>query len=214
MTWREGAIGRERTEAARDKSWALGEIIQSSRFDPAGGGDAEGEAQVLGELQFTFLMGLTIMNYSCLQQWKRLLRLILTCRRAIVDRASFMADVLRLLLLQLQRCDDLEGGLFDQMGAEEGREGSEFLRKLLKGFRIALYEILEDAEGPSPVRVEFERLEGWVKSEYDWELNRDAVLRKGMVQLEDGEEVELEMIQDEEDDYAPVVVDLPDSSGP
>jgi A1 cistron-splicing factor AAR2 len=64
------------------------------------------------------------------------------------------------------------------------------------------------------VRVEFERLESWVQSEYDWELNRDAVLRKGMVQLEDGEEVELEMIQDEEDDYAPVVVDLPDSSDP
>ncbi|KAL4875768.1 A1 cistron-splicing factor [Aspergillus karnatakaensis] len=208
MTWREGAIGRERTEAARDKSWALGEIIQRV----SAGGDPEGEAQVIGELQFTFLMGLTIMNYSCLQQWKRLLRLILTCRRAIVDRASFMADVLQLLLLQLQRCDDVEGGLFDQMGAEEGREGSDFLRKLLKSFRTALYEVLEDFDGPSPVKTAFERLESWVQSEYDWELNRDAVLRKGMVQLEDGEEVELEMLQDEEDDYAPVVVDLPDSN--
>ncbi|KAL5343969.1 A1 cistron-splicing factor [Aspergillus crustosus] len=209
MTWREGAIGRERTEAARDKSWALGEIIHSvsSQSDSAAGDDAEGEAQILGELQFTFLMGLTIMNYSCLQQWQRLLRLIFTCRQAIVDRAPFMADVLRLLLLQLQRCDDVEGGLFDQMGSD-----SDFLRKLLKSFRTALYEVLEDVEGPSPVKVEFEQLESWVKDEYDWELNRDAVLRKGMLQLEDGEEVELEMLQDEEDDYAPVVVDLPDAS--
>lgn len=206
MTWREGAIGRERTEAARDRSWALGEIvhsISSSHSDPA-----EGEAQVLGELQFTFLMGLTLMNYSCLQQWKRLLGLILTCRRAIVDRASFMADVLRLLLLQLKRCDDIEGGLFDQLGAEGGTEGAEFLRKLLRGFRTALYEVLEDVEAPSPVRMEFERLEAWVKSEYDWELNRDAVLRRGMLQLEDGEEVEMEMIDHEEEEYAPVVVDL------
>lgn len=206
MTWREGAIGRERTEAARDRSWALGEIvhsISSSHSDPA-----EGEAQVLGELQFTFLMGLTLMNYSCLQQWKRLLGLILTCRRAIVDRASFMADVLRLLLLQLKRCDDIEGGLFDQLGAEGGTEGAEFLRKLLRGFRTALYEVLEDVEAPSPVRMEFEPLEAWVKSEYDWELNSDAVLRRGMLQLEDGEEVEMEMIDHEEEEYAPVVVDL------
>ncbi|KAL2815332.1 A1 cistron-splicing factor [Aspergillus granulosus] len=210
MTWRKGAIGRERTEAARDRSWALGEIIQrvSPQSGAAGGDESEGEAQILGELQFTFLMGLTLVNYSCLQQWKRLLRLILTCRRAIVERASFMAEVLRLLLLQLQRCDDVEGGLFDQLGAEEGAgEGAEFLRKLLKAFRTALHETLEDVEG-SPVKTEFERLETWVKNEYDWELNRDAVLRKGMLQLEDGEEVEMEMIEDEEDDYAPVVVDL------
>ncbi|KAL2836180.1 AAR2 protein-domain-containing protein [Aspergillus pseudodeflectus] len=200
MTWREGAIGRERTEAARDRSWALGEIIQSVSSRPDD--ESEGETQVLGELQFTFLMGLTLMNYSCLQQWKRLLRLILTCRRAIVERASLMAEVLRLLLSQLKRCDDIEGGLFDQLG-----EGAEFLRKLLKAFRTALYETLEDVEG-SPVQAEFERLESWVKNEYDWELNRDAVLRKGTLQLEDGEEVEMEMIEDEEDDYAPVIVDL------
>ncbi|KAL3467041.1 A1 cistron-splicing factor [Aspergillus heterothallicus] len=210
MTWREGAIGRERTEAARDRSWALGEIVHtvSSQSGAADGDEREGEAQVLGELQFTFLMGLTLMNYSCLQQWKRLLRLILTCRRAIVERAPFMAEALRLLLLQLKRCDDVEGGLFDQLGNEEGvGEGAEFLRKLLKAFRIALYETLEGVDS-SPVKTEFERLEAWVKSEYDWELDRDAVLRKGMLQLEDGEEVEMEMIEDEEDDYAPVIVDL------
>ncbi|RDW90723.1 AAR2 splicing factor family protein [Aspergillus mulundensis] len=215
MTWREGAIGRERTEAARDKSWALGEIIhgfESSqpRPNPLATNDiAEGEAQILGELQFTFLMGLTLMNYSCLQQWKRLLRLILTCRSAIVDRASFIAEVLSLLLTQLKRADDVEGGLFDQLGSEGGAEGAEFLRKLLRGFRTAMYEVLEDESGESPVKREFGRLEEWVREEYDWEMDRDAVLRKGMVQLEDGEEVELEMVDhDDEEEYAPVVVDL------
>ncbi|KAL4910471.1 A1 cistron-splicing factor [Aspergillus multicolor] len=215
MTWREGAIGRERTEAARDKSWALGEIIHGFetsqlRPDPLATDDiAEGEAQILGELQFTFLMGLTLMNYSCLQQWKRLLRLILTCRSAIVDRASFIAEVLSLLLTQLQRADDVEGGLFDQLGSEGGAEGADFLRKMLKGFRTAMNEVLEDESGMSPVTREFARLEEWVREEYDWELDRDAVLRKGMVQLEDGEEVELEMVDhDDEEEYAPVVVNL------
>ncbi|KAL4948963.1 A1 cistron-splicing factor [Aspergillus filifer] len=212
MTWRSGAIGRERTEAARDKSWALGEIIRS--ISP--GDDKPGEAQILGELQFTFLMGLTLMNFSCMQQWKRLLRLILTCRSAILSRANLISSVLRLLLTQLKRCDDVEGGLFDQMGNEGGAEGSEFLRKLLLGFRIAMYEVLEDGEqnqsgsaAESPVKREFERLEEWVKNEFDWELDRDKVLRRGMVQLEDGEEVELEIDDhEEEEEYQPVVVDL------
>ncbi|KAL4749754.1 hypothetical protein BDW72DRAFT_177554 [Aspergillus terricola var. indicus] len=218
-TWREGAIGRERTEAARDRSWALGEVIYRvssslsphSEASPDGGNkkdvNASGETQILGELQFTFLMGLTLMNYSCLQQWKRLLRLILTCRSAITDRAPFMAEVIRLLLTQLKRADDVEGGLFDQLGNEGGAEGAEFLRRLLKGFRTAMYEVLEDEE-ESPVKKEFGKLEVWVRGELDWELDRDAVLRKGMVQLEDGEEVELEMVDHEEEEYAPVVVEL------
>ncbi|KAL4965580.1 AAR2 splicing factor family protein [Aspergillus stella-maris] len=208
MTWRSGAIGRERTEAARDKSWALGEIIHSISSSD----DRAGEAQILGELQFTFLMGLTLMNFSCLQQWKRLLRLILTCRSAIITRANLISSALRLLLTQLKRCDDVEGGLLDQMGNEGGAEGSEFLRKLLRGFRIAMYEVLEDGEQSaidSPVKREFEKLEEWVKNEFDWELDRDKVLRRGMVQLEDGEEVELEIDDhEEEDEYQPVVVDL------
>ncbi|KAL4807133.1 A1 cistron-splicing factor [Aspergillus unguis] len=219
MTWREGAIGRERTEAARDRSWALGEIIQRVSSSPSSPGvDSDdidsGEAQILGELQFTFLMGLTIMNYSCLQQWRRLLRLILTCRRAVAERASFYTKLLRLLLLQLKRCDDVEGGLFDQLGSEGGAEGADFLRKPLRAFRTALNEALEDGEASAleSVKAAFKELEEWVKEEFDWELDRDAVLRKGMVQLEDGEEVELEMLDhEEEEEYAPVVVDLDDA---
>ncbi|KAL4944624.1 AAR2 protein-domain-containing protein [Aspergillus oleicola] len=220
QTWRVGAIGRERTEAARDKSYALGEIIHSistSTSSPLSS-SASGESQILGELQFTFLMGLTLMNFSCFQQWKRLLRLILTCRAAILTRANLISSVLRLLLTQLKRCDDVEGGLFDQMGNEGGAEGGEFIRKLLRGFRRAMYEVLADEDGEqnqsgsvseSPVKKEFEKLEEWVKNEFDWELDRDKVLRRGMVQLEDGEEVELEIDDhEEEEEYQPVVVDL------
>lgn len=65
------------------------------------------------------------------------------------------------------------------------------------------------------VKTEFDKLEAWVKEEYDWELNREVFVRRGMVQLEDGEEVELDMHDDDEDDelgeYAPMVVDLGDN---
>ncbi|GLA22589.1 hypothetical protein AnigIFM63604_011878 [Aspergillus niger] len=207
-TWREGAIGRERTEAAQDRSWALGDLIHRVSAD-AGGDESVGEAQVLGELQFAFLMILTLMNYSCLQQWKRLLELVLTCRAAIRDREALLAGVLRLLLLQLKRCDDVEGGLFDL----DGEEGGEFLRRLLVKFRRSLHEIVDGTE--SMVKTEFDKLEAWVKEEYDWELNREVFVRRGMVQLEDGEEVELDMHDDDEDDelgeYAPMVVDLRDN---
>ncbi|GKZ16927.1 hypothetical protein AbraIFM66951_010644 [Aspergillus brasiliensis] len=208
-TWREGAIGRERTEAAQDRSWALGDLIHRVSED-VGGDEKVGEAQVLGELQFAFLMILTLMNYSCLQQWKRLLELILTCRTAIRDREALVAGVLRLLLLQLKRCDDVEGGLFDL----DGEEGGEFLRRLLVKFRRSLYEVVDGTE--SVVKTEFDKLESWVKEEYDWELNREVFVRRGMVQLEDGEQVELDMHDDDEDDelgeYAPMVVDLGDNS--
>ncbi|KAE8317622.1 A1 cistron-splicing factor [Aspergillus transmontanensis] len=207
-TWREGAIGRERTEAAQDRSWALGDLIQQVSSADQGTSEIDerlGEAQILGELQFTFLMVLTLMNFSCLQQWKRLLGLIFTCQRAIKEREQFISNVLRLLLVQLRRCDDIEGGFFDL----DGEEGGEFLRKLLMKFRTSLYEVIEDAG--TLVKEDFKELESWVKTEYDWELNHGAFVRRGMLQLEDGEQVEMDMPDDEDDEmgeYAPVVVDL------
>ncbi|GLI81350.1 hypothetical protein PoHVEF18_009727 [Penicillium ochrochloron] len=209
-TWREGAIGRERTEAAQDKSWALGDLVfkYSSRVSGEITVDERtGEAQLLGELQFTFLMVLTMMNFSCLQQWKRLLELILTCRRAILDREAFMSEVLRLLLRQLERCDDVEGGLFEI----DGDEGGEFLRNLLTKIRRSVDEVIPKGT-ESMVKTELDKLEIWVKEEYDWELKHDSIVRRGMLQLEDGEEVEMEMEDNDADEetgeYAPMIVDL------
>jgi A1 cistron-splicing factor AAR2 len=195
-TWREGAIGRERTEAALDRSWALGDLID--RFG--------GEAQCLGEMQFAFVMVLTLMNFSCLEQWKRLLGLFLTCRAALLERESFFVRILRVLKLQLSHCEDVEGGLFEMDGDDRGS----LLKSLLTGFK----EILEDVIGAteSPIKPAFEELERWVQAEYGWELSRRNIVRRGKLQLEDGEEVELDMDgaeeEDESGDYAPVVVDL------
>lgn len=209
-TWREGAVGRERTEAAQDKSWALGDLVfkYSSRVSGEITIDERtGEAQLLGELQFTFLMVLTMMNFSCLQQWKRLLELILTCRRAILEREAFMSEVLRLLLRQLERCDDVEGGLFEI----DGDEGGHFLRNLLSKIKRSVDEVIPKGT-ESMVKTELDKLEAWVKEEYDWELRRESIVRRGMLQLEDGEQIEMEMEDNDADEetgeYAPMVVDL------
>lgn len=207
MTWREGAIGRERTEAAQDRSWALGDLVDRYSDDKETGLHRErsGEAHILGELQFTFIMTLTLMNYSCLQQWKRLLGLLFTCRGAIMDRELFLRDFIRLLLLQLKRCDDLEGGLFEI----DGDEGGEFLRKLLVKFKMSVEEVVGGAE--SAAKTEFAVLEDWVTNEFGWDLQPETFVRRGKLQLEDGEEVEMEMsdnADEETGEYAPVVVDL------
>ncbi|PGG99613.1 hypothetical protein AJ79_08473 [Helicocarpus griseus UAMH5409] len=226
-TWRAGAVGRERTEAAKDRSWALGDIIGGFGSTDAGtatttatdNDDKEaGEKQILGELQFTFLMVLTLMNFSCLEQWKRLLGLLLTCRAAVVAREGFFVSVIRLLRVQLRHFEDVEGGLFEM----DGDEGGALLRKLLGGFVGIVTEIEGDADADAvegnnegllrDVKRELGLLEEWVQREYGWELRRGMTVRRGMVDLEDGERVELEVAgaeeEDESGDYAPVVVDL------
>ncbi|KAF3396720.1 hypothetical protein DPV78_007570 [Talaromyces pinophilus] len=206
-TWREGAIGRERTEAAQDRSWALGDLI--SRYSHSRNDEKKGEGEILGELQFCFLMILTLMNYSCLEQWKRLLSLILTCRTAIRERERFFKDVLQLLRLQLRHCEDVDGGLFEMDGDYDGN----FLRKLLTEFRQTIHQL----QGADTARSEMNALEHWVRTEYGWELRKDSIMRRGMLQLEDGEQVEMEMSGADEDDetgeYAPVIVDMGETEG-
>ena len=193
-TWREGAVGRERTDGAKDRSWAL-ENLPGSLDD------------VLAETQFTFLMALTLANFSCLLQWRKVVELVLTCKKAVEEQLGFFARFLRLLGIQLEHCDDVEGGGLFEIREEGGR----MLKELLRRFRKVVEEV---AEGKGEVKEGFEELEGVVKKTFGWELSDDFV-KRGKLQLEDGEEVEMVMNgQDEEDEmgeYAPVVVDLGDA---
>ena len=197
-TWREGAVGRERTEGAMDRSWALGEVVRRCQ-----GGEWGGE--LLGEMEVCFLMVLTVGNYSCLEEWKRVLGLVLTCKKAVREREEWFAEVIGLLRRQLRRCEDVEGGLFDM-----SEEGGAYLKGLLKGFKRGLQEVFEEGEGED-IKAEMDELEMWLKKEYGWELS-DSFVRKGMLELEDGEQVEMEMGElegeDERGEYAPVVVEL------
>ncbi|KAI9885170.1 MAG: ribosomal protein S14, S11 [Watsoniomyces obsoletus] len=275
-TWPEGAVGRERTEAAQDRSWALGELLKTYSSSSSSHPNLhlqpqqdrkektdqleESEIHILGELQFTFLMTLTLSNYSCMKQWKRILQLIFTCRKAVLARPVFFTRVLKLLKSQLKHSEeDVEGGLFDLRGeggddiayrggggsaGDEGGGGAGLLKWLLKSFRRGLDDLVsssdeeeistDDAEGGMQemkndddgdegrrrkaikmVKNAYDDLENFVKSEFNWEMN-DSYVRKGLLQLEDGEEVEMEVDdlqeEDERGEYAPVVVDLGDPS--
>ena len=209
-TWKEGAVGAERTQDARDRTGALERLVESlgqanGTEDHRGGHDLWGR-DVLGEMQICFILVLTLANYSCLEEWKRILGLVLTCREAVSRREAFFEEFFRVLKLQLVHCDDVEGGLFEI--ADAG--GGNYLKGLLRGFRRILDEDLEGRK-TKKVAAAMKGLEEWLADAWGWELG-DSFVRRGMLQLEDGEDVEVEMDdmqgEDERGEYAPVVVEL------
>lgn len=196
QTWREGAVGRERTEAAQDRSWAFKQLVNDYCH-----GD---ENEVLGEMQMTFIMVLTLNNNSCLEQWKRILSLLLTCSAAAVEQSEFFVHVIAVLRLQLQHSLDADGGLFDLSDSH-----GNFLKQLLSRFRKGL--VRQEGRGKADVLDELDDLEEYMKDQHGWSLNQDYV-KSGILQLEDGEEVEMDINEDDADEetgeYAPLIVDL------
>ncbi|KAI4096715.1 MAG: hypothetical protein LQ344_000855 [Seirophora lacunosa] len=208
-TWREGAVGRERTEQARDRSWVVGDVVARHTGGSAAGAGDEGpwESVILGQMEVCFLMVLTLANYSCLEEWKRVLAVVLTCEKAVWEKPRFFAGFLRLLRRQLERGDDVEGGLFDMSD-----DGGAFLKELLKRFNRTLRQRRANPESiDDDTTEEFQEVAKWVKEQYGWELG-DEFVRRGMLELEDGEMVEMETGEmageDESGEYAPVIVEL------
>jgi A1 cistron-splicing factor AAR2 len=197
QTWRAGATGRERTEAAQDRSWALADL--SERFC---NNDMN---QIIGELQFCFAMVLTLNNYSCLEQWRRILDLILTCVSAVSTHPEFFVRALATLKLQLQHGQDVETGLFDLSD-----DGATFLKSLLLRFKKALDRLPGNAH--EDVVDELDDLLAYTQETLGWQMQQGSFARTGMLSLEDGEEVEMDNTAFDEDDeageYAPTVVEL------
>ena len=222
-TWRDGAVGSERTDAARDKSWYLGHLIQQvitagkigvdngDHSDNKGKTRKAGAMQLLGELQICFLMVLTLSNWSCLQQWKRLIGVLLGCRTALSEIEGFFVAALQVLSIQLRHCDDVEGGLFDFKD-----DGAGWLQTTLLQFRAAVDDVFglessEERSGKGSLKDELRTLEEELRERYGWESAKN-VLQRGSIQLEDGEEINVHLKgadkEYETGEFAPVVVDL------
>ena len=200
QTWREGATGRERTDAAQDRSWALENLIKEHC-------STDGEKDVVGELQFTFLMILTLNNFSCLEQWRRLLSLLFTCKSAVPKRPDLFISAISTLRLQLQHCKDAEGGLIDLAD-----EGGSLLKSLLVRFRKGLVSLGSGQRMEvQDVLDELDDLEDYLRTEHGWQFG-GAFAKSGVLELEDGEQVRMDTTAFDEDDesgeFAPLVVDL------
>jgi A1 cistron-splicing factor AAR2 len=208
QTWREGATGRERTDAAQDRSWALNHIFETNCTN----GDS---MEIVGELQFCFLMILTVNNFSCLEQWKRILELVFTCRTAVRERSDFFIQVLKTLTLQLQNCKLADSGLIDLAD-----ESGSLLKSLLTRFRKGLESLSTtstDDSGLLAVVDELDDLEDYLRTEHGWQFG-GSFAKTGMLELEDGERISVDTTaydeEDETGEYAPQIVDLtPEQAG-
>lgn len=196
-TWREGATGRERTEAAQDRSWALNALVAHHCIDGNG-------MDIVGELQFCFLMVLTINNFSCLEQWKRILTLLFTCRASVATRSALFTRAIKALTLQLQHCRLADSGLIDLADV-----GGSLLKQLLTRFRKGLQGLA--GPGVEEIVDELDDLEDYLRTEHGWQFG-GTFARTGVLDLEDGEQVAMDTTAFDEDDetgeYAPQIVDL------
>ncbi|KAK5056180.1 hypothetical protein LTR84_012733 [Exophiala bonariae] len=220
QTWAADDVGRVRTDRARDRSWYLSTLVDAVSLELV---DTEtpsatarektqnerktvGARGLLGELQFCFLMVLTLANYSCLEQWKRILVVFFTCHEALRDVEPYFVQMVRVMGEQMRRVEDVEGGLFEL----RDEVSSAWLRRYWARFRAAVDVHAADG-GVEDLKREVERLQSFFEDRYGWASERDR-LRRGMLELEDGEMVEVSLAGVDEDEetgeYAPVVVEM------
>jgi A1 cistron-splicing factor AAR2 len=144
---------------------------------------------------------------------------LLSCQAALGEVQGFFVEVVRVLAMQVRHFDDVEGGMFEMR--DEG--GSAWLRSVWGRFRAVVEDAFsmgqDEAEGKGKgtskvgeqgLKKEVENLQRLFEEKYGWASEKD-VLRRGMLELEDGERIEVSMAGVDEDEetgeYAPLIVD-------
>jgi len=236
-TWAPTATGRERTDAARDRSWYLCSLLDthcpsststSTPTVPATTSSPSPQQWrlALGELQLTHLTTLTLSNPSSLAQYKRLLTLFLTSYSLTATCPALFTSLLTLLQTQLSSTSTTAeaGGLLDLSDEED----SSFFRDLLVRFRknVGLLPRPSDGAGVESVETVLDALETcqeWCRRRFEWRFEEADVLGRiggatGMrdqygdeVGLEQGEAMDEYDEEDERGEWAPVVLELTES---
>ncbi|KAF4956215.1 hypothetical protein FGADI_4027 [Fusarium gaditjirri] len=171
---------------------------------------------VIGEFQFSFVVGVHLGNDSCIQQWwHMLLKIFLRAHLLPLSRPSLAAAFIRTLTAQLTyNASWLEGSILDTAESQ-----TKDLRLSLTVYKRRLDELLQGLGNNATseqlaVATAFAGLEAVVTGTQDWDLRGDY-LRRGKVMMEDGEEVELEVAdlaaEDERGEWAPEIVELDES---
>ncbi|KAI0195113.1 AAR2 protein [Xylaria flabelliformis] len=199
------ATGAERTRQALDPTeW----VIQKLE-DPSGDNRPE---DLTGDLQFSFLVGMHLGNFSCIEQWFYLTtELIFRSYSLTIDRPQQARSLIQTFHAQLLYNNRyLQGDILDLM-PEHARK----LRLALTTYKTRLDENLRglgDLSTPDQLAVSivFSSLESWLLR-LGWDLRGDYV-RLGNVMLEDGEMVEAELSdfedEDERGEFAPTIVEM------
>ncbi|RUS22037.1 hypothetical protein BC937DRAFT_90589 [Endogone sp. FLAS-F59071] len=135
----------------------------------------------LGELQLAFACLLFAQNFSGLEAWKRTVGLLCGCKEALVERTELFVEFTNVLQTQLEECPP---DFFHDILSENN-----FLTHELKTFS-------RNIPRTTPrLRARFESLRMFVKRRFDWDIGGEA-------------RAEEEDEEDEDGEYAPVVVEM------
>ncbi|KAI1486159.1 hypothetical protein F5X96DRAFT_656440 [Biscogniauxia mediterranea] len=207
------AEGAERTRQALDPtSWILDKLENSASTSTSSIQSADDE--LVGELQFAFLTGMHIGNYSCLEQWWFFAtHIVFRSYDLVTERPQLARHLIQTIHAQLVYNDRYLDGDILEMMPENARK----LQKAMVTYKARLDEkllALGDRCDPDQhaVGVAFSSLEAWLWR-LGWDVRGDYV-RSGNVMLEDGEVVQAELSdfedEDERGEFAPVVVEMED----
>ncbi|KAG6036046.1 hypothetical protein E4U41_005816 [Claviceps citrina] len=200
------SFGSDRTLEAIDPTKYLLSQIESPANDLV-------HEDLVGELQFSFVVGMLLGNDACLEQWWFMVLKLLAKSHLLVEKQPLLAAALwRALTAQFTYgIQWIESPLLDPL-EHKCRE----LRVSLVVYKRRLAEFLQSDENlvtPNHLAVStaFARLES-VLTAAGWDLSPDHVVRRGFFMLEDGEQIELELseldAEDERGEWAPEIVEL------
>ncbi|KAI5928694.1 hypothetical protein F4810DRAFT_19647 [Camillea tinctor] len=211
------AEGAERTRQALDpSSWVLNKLKSSASTSTSTliSNVQAADDELVGELQFAFLTGMHIGNFSCLEQWWFFAtHIVFRSYDLATDRPRLARHLIQTIHAQLVYNDRyLEGDILEMMP-----ENARKLQKAMVTYKARLDEkllALGDRCDPDQhsVGVAFSSLEAWLWR-LGWDL-RGEYVRSGNIMLEDGEIVQAELSdfedEDERGEFAPVVVEMQD----
>ncbi|KAK7408076.1 hypothetical protein QQX98_009731 [Neonectria punicea] len=208
-TYSVGNTGADRTLDATDATTYITSVIDN----PEGCLTAD---DIVGDLQFAYVVGMHLGNDSCIQQWwHMLLKLFVRAYLLPIRHPLLAATFIRSLAAQLTYSNSWLDGSVLEFAHSQTRD----LRLSLTVYKRRLDELLlglgaQATPDQLSVGTAFSGLEATVLAELDWDLRGDY-LRRGNVMMEDGEQVELEVndleAEDERGEWAPEVVQLDES---
>ncbi|OXG24816.1 A1 cistron-splicing factor AAR2 [Cryptococcus neoformans Tu401-1] len=207
-SWRDGAVGEEVTVYSKDKSWLLGNVIDE-QLD-------RNPTALLGHLQLSFVLFLQLSSYSSFLAYKRILALLCQSSSFLISPSSFLSppkqnpnahvgegmkilykELLKSLRVEIEALPD---GVFDTELPEMDVFYLDQLESLRRNLASAIWgEVEEGTAWTDLERQSFKSL---------WNALRDSAWKKWMWDIDELSHRVDEEDEDEEGEYAPVVVEM------
>ncbi|KAK8864508.1 hypothetical protein IAR55_001758 [Kwoniella newhampshirensis] len=198
-SWRDGAVGEEVTKYAKDKSWLLGSVIKDQMDNEP--------SRLLANLQLAFVILLHLSSYSALLVYKRFLTLLCQSSSFLSSPPEYLpaslssSKTIRRISLSLlhtlaAQLDALPEGSFETELPELDSFFLEQIESLRKNLGTAMW-------GSS----------GWKEADREiikagWNKLRDTAWNKWRWDIDElGHIVEEDDGEEEEGEYAPIVVE-------